>query len=58
MTLREAALRYTEFLLRQMRIAGARGNWLSVADLADRFERVMANLPPVARPLVWDGDYS
>ena len=56
MTLRDAALRYGELLLRSIRFNGAARRWEVVADRCDRFERLMTNLPPVAYPLVWEGD--
>lgn len=57
-SLHAAALRYSDFLLRQIRIATAHGRWDVVSDLCDRFERVLENLPPVPYPLVWHGDYA
>lgn len=56
MSLRHAALLYGEFLLCSIRHAARFGRWAVVDDLCDRFERLMENLPPVAHPLVWDGD--
>lgn len=58
MTLRDAALRYGEFLLRRLRIAATMGQWSAVDDLCNRFERLMANLPPVPFPLLWEGDFA
>lgn len=58
MTLREAALRYADVLLSRIKIAGFGRRWDEVNDLCDRFERLMANLPPVPQPIVWDGDYA
>lgn len=58
MSLRDAALRYGDFLLRRLRLAGTFGRWTEVDDLCERFERLMANLPPVPQPLVWQGDYA
>ena len=58
MSLRDAALRYGEFLLRQIRFAHQRRDRRAVSDLCDRFERLQANLPPVPQPLVWQGDYA
>lgn len=59
--LRAAALRYGALLLLLIRRAGVFKRWDQVDDLCDRFERLMANLPPVlpvAHPLVWEGDYA
>lgn len=59
--MREAALRYGALLLLLMRRAGTFKRWGQVDDLCDRFERLMANLPPaspVTHPLVWEGDYA
>lgn len=58
MSLRDAALRYGEFLLSRLWLAGRFGRWGEVDDLCDRFERLMDNLPPVPYPLTWDGDYA
>lgn len=58
MSLRDAALRYGEFLLRRMKIAGAMGHWPVVEDCCERFERLMVNLPPVPQPILWEGDYA
>lgn len=54
--LREAGLRYGEMLLRLIRINGAAGRMPVAMEMCDRFERLMANLPPVTSPLVWEGD--
>lgn len=54
MSRRDLALRYGELLLSLIRRAKKDEVWA----LCDRFERLMANLPPVPRPLVWDGDYA
>ena len=54
--LRDAALRYGELLLRQIKMAGAMRRWAALDDLCDRFERLMSSLPPVPHPLVWEGD--
>lgn len=58
MTLRAAALCYGDFLLRSIKVAGSMRKWAEVDDYCDRFERLMANLPPVPQPLVWNGDYA
>lgn len=58
MTMRDAALRYGELLLRRMKVAGVAGRWAVVEDSCERFERLMANLPPVPMPLVWEGEYA
>lgn len=58
MSLRDAALRYGVFLLRQIKLAGFGQEWARVEDLCDRFEHLMANLPAVPHPLVWEGDYA
>lgn len=57
-TLRDAALRYGEMLLRLIRANGLAGRTDGLDDLCDRFERLMENLPPVPEPLVWQGDYA
>lgn len=58
MSLRDAALLYGQLLLLMIRRAGTLRRWSELDDLCDRFERLMANLPPVPQPLVWDGDYA
>ncbi|HET6916651.1 MAG TPA: hypothetical protein VFH56_11230 [Acidimicrobiales bacterium] len=49
-------LRYGQLLLRLIRLRAARREWATVSDLCDRFERVMASIPP--QPLLWEGDYA
>lgn len=58
MTLRDLAFAYADLLLRGIKLAGFRNDWTEVSTLCDRFERLMANLPPVPQPLVWEGDYA
>lgn len=58
MSLRDAALRYGAFLLARIRAVGQLRQWDEVDDLCDRFERLMASLPPVSHPHVWEGDYA
>lgn len=58
MSLRAAALRYGDLLLKLIHRRALMRQWEDFNDLCDRFERLMANLPPAPQPLVWDGDYA